>query len=144
MSAATSLVPFDPDVAAAAGAAWGQLAAVLPDGGLLISSARLVEFNVRAPILLAPGLFRLDLTPQEETLAVHTRPLTKHPVHWRADESAWDGYRNADQTEPLEMTGIFVLPEFSVMAWLHILSFTDRDAGAVHFVAKTELRRPPE
>ena len=144
MSDATVAVPFDPDVAAEAGAAWGQLAAVLPDGGLLISSARLVEFNVRAPILLVPGLFRLDLTPQEETLAVHTRPLTEHPVHWRADESAWDGYRNADQTEPLELTGIFVLPEYTVLAWLHILSFTDRDAGAVHFVAKTELRRPPE
>ena len=135
---------FSPDAAAEAGAAWGQLAAVLPDGGLLISASRLVEFNVRAPILLAPGLFRLDLTPQEETLAVHTRPLSEHPVHWRADESAWDGYRDATQTEPLELTGIFVLPEFSVMAWLHILSFTDRDAGAVHFVAKTELRRPPQ
>lgn len=136
--------PFDPDAAAEAGAAFGQLAATMPEGGLLISSARLVEFNVRAPILLAPGLFRLDLTPQEETLAVHTRPLTEHPVHWRAAESSWDGYRDAEQTEPLELMGIFVLPELSVLAWLHILSFTDRDAGAVHFVAKTELRRTQE
>ena len=48
----------------------GQQACLLADGGLLISSTRLVEFNVRAPILLAPGLFRLDLTPQEETLGV--------------------------------------------------------------------------
>ncbi len=135
--------PFDPGAAAEAGSAFGQLAAVLGEGGLLISSARLVEFNVRAPILLAPGLFRLDLTPQEETLAVHTRPLTTHPVHWRADESSWDGYRDADQTEPLELMGVFVLPEQSVLAWIHILSFTDRDAGAVHFVAKTELRRQP-
>ena len=55
----------------------------------MLSAARLVEFNVRAPILLAPGLFRLDLTPQEETLGVMTRPLTDHPVQWRADQSTW-------------------------------------------------------
>ena len=51
--------------AATAGAALGQLACALPEGGLLVSASRLVEFNVRAPILIAPGLFRLDLTPQE-------------------------------------------------------------------------------
>jgi hypothetical protein len=66
---------LDCEAAAAAGGAFGQLAARLPGGGLLLSAARLVEFNVRATILLAPGLFRLDLTPQEETLGVLTRPL---------------------------------------------------------------------
>lgn len=133
---------LDPDAAAEAGAAIGQLAAVLPDGGLLISAARLVELNVRAPILIAPGLFRLDLTPQEETLGVLTRPLTDRPIQWRADEASWDGYRDAAQTEPLELTGMFDLEDGPVLVWLHILSFTDRDAGAVHFVAKAELRRP--
>jgi hypothetical protein len=131
-----------PDRAAAAGAAWGQQACLLPDGGLLISSARLVEFNVRAPILLAPGLFRLDLTPQEETLGVLTRPLSAHPTHWRADQSTWDGYRDAEETAPLELHGLFELPDGPVSGWLHILSFTDRDAAAVHFVAKLELRVP--
>ena len=131
---------LDPERAAAAGAAFGQLASRLPDGGLLLSAARLVEFNVRAPILLAPGLFRLDLTPQEETLGVMTRPLTDHPVQWRADQSTWDGYRDAGGVAPLELNALFTLPDGPLVAWIHILSFTDRDAAAVHFVAKAELR----
>ena len=131
---------LDPDRAAAAGAAFGQLACRLPDGGLLISAARLVEFNVRAPILLAPGLFRLDLTPQEETLGVMTRPLTEHPVQWRADQSTWDGYRDAGGVAPLELNALFTFPDGPLVAWIHILSFTDRDAAAVHFIAKAELR----
>ena len=131
---------LDPDRAAAAGAAFGQLACLLPEGGMLISATRLVEFNVRATILLAPGLFRLDLTPQEETLGVMTRPLTDHPVHWRADQSTWDGYRDAGGVAPLELNALFTLPDGPLVAWVHILSFTDRDAAAVHFVAKAELR----
>ena len=133
---------LDPDRAAAAGAAWGQHACALADGGMLISSSRLVEVGVRAPILLAPGLFRLDLTPQEETLGVLTRPLGPHPTHWRADQSTWDGYRDAGETAPLELHALFELPDGPVAGWLHILSFTDRDAAAVHFVAKLELHVP--
>ncbi len=34
------------------------------------------------------------------------------------------------------------VPDGPLTAWLHILSFTDRDAAAVHFVAKAELRAP--
>ena len=133
---------LDPGRAADAGAAFGQLACGLDDGGLLISASRLVEFGVRATILLAPGLFRLDLTPQEETLGVLTRPLASHPVHWRADQSTWDGYRDAGGVAPLELHARFELPDGPVAGWLHILSFTDRDAAAVHFVAKAELRIP--
>jgi len=131
---------LDPDRAAAAGSAFGQLAGRLPAGGLLLASSRLVEIGARATVLLAPGLFRLDLTPQEETLGVLTRPLSSHPTHWRADQSTWDGYRDAGETAPLELHGLFELPDGPVTAWLHILSFTDRDAAAVHFVAKLELR----
>ena len=135
---------LDPDRAAEAGAAFGQLACELPGGGLLISSSRLVEFNFRATILLAPDLFRLDLTPQQETLGVVPRPLTPHPVHWRAEEGSWDGYREEDRTAPLELRGLFELPERPLLAWLHVISYTDRDAGAVHFVAKAELKWAPE
>ena len=133
---------LEPGRAAAAGAAFGQLACALPGGGLLISASRLVEFNVRATILLAPGLFRLDLTPQEETLGVLTRPLCSHPIHWRADQSTWDGYRDAGAVAPLELHGLFELPDGPLTCELLILSFTDRDAAAVHFVAKAELRVP--
>ena len=133
--------PLDPDAAAEAGAAFGQRACALPDGGLLISSSRLVELNCRATVLLAPGVFRLDLTPQQETMGVVPRPLTPHPVHWRAQETTWDGYRDTAGAEPMELAGLFELPEGPLLAWLHVLSFVDRDAGAVHFVAKAELRR---
>ena len=133
---------LDPGRAAAAGAALGQLACALPEGGMLISASRLVEFGVRATILLAPDLFRLDLTPQEETLGVLTRPLTSHPVRWRADQSSWDGYREGDEAAPLELSARFELPDGPLTGRLRILSFTDSDAAAVHFVAKAEIREP--
>src|SRR3954468_9761493 len=134
---------LDPDAAAEAGAAIGQLAARLPRGGLLISAARLVEFNCRAAILIAPGLFRFDLTPQQETLGVAPRPLGDHALRWEAEGASWDAYREqASREAPLELRGVIDRPGDPLLAWVHVLSFTDRDAGAVHFVAKTEIKRP--
>ena len=39
---------------------------------------------------------------------------------------------------------MFDLPGGPVLAWVHVLSFTDRDASAAHFVAKAELGPAPE
>ena len=39
-----------------------------------------------------------------------TRPLTDHPVHWRADQSTWDGYRDAGGVAPLELHALFDAP----------------------------------
>jgi hypothetical protein len=133
---------LDPDRAVAAGAAFGQLASTLTAGGLLLSASRLVELGVRATVLLAPGLFRLDLTPQDEALGVITRPLTSHPVRWHADESAWDGYRGGGGPAPLELRARFQLPDGPLTAAVRILSFADHDAAAVHFVAKAEIVAP--
>jgi hypothetical protein len=138
LSAADDLL--SPDAAAAAGAALGQLAAELPGGGLLITASRLVEFGARAAILIAPGLFRLDLTPQEETLGLYPRPLGPYEVEWRAGEQTWDGYRDPEGPAPMELVGRFDVPERPLVAWIHILSFTERDALAAHFVAKCEIR----
>ena len=136
---------LDPGPAALAGAAFGQLATRLPGGGLLISAARLIEYNCRAAILIAPGLFRFDLTPLQETLGVAPRPLGDHGLRWMAEESSWDAYRDqASRDAPLELRGVIDLPGDPLLAWVHVLSFTDRDAGAVHFVAKAEIKRPPE
>jgi len=136
---------LDPAPAAEAGAAIGQLASRLPDGGLLLSASRLVEINCRAAMLIAPGLFRFDLTPQQETLGVAPRPLGEHGLHWQAEEASWDAYRDqASKDAPLELRGLVNVPGDPILAWVHILSFTDRDAAAVHFVAKAELRRPKE
>ena len=135
---------LDPDAAALAGASFGQLATRLEGGGLLLSSSRLVELNCRAAILIAPGLFRFDLTPQQETLGVMPRPLGEHSLHWQAEEASWDAYREQKSRDaPLELRGVIDLPGDPLLAWVHILSFTDRDAGAVHFVAKAEIKRPP-
>ena len=129
---------LSPDRAVAEGAALGQLACELPDGGLLITASRLVEFGARAAILLAPGLFRLDLTPQEETLGLYPRVLGPWEVDWRAGEESWDGYRDASGPAPIELIGLFEEPR--LRAWIHVLSFTERDALATHFVAKAEIR----
>lgn len=129
---------LSPDPAATAGAALGQLACALPDGGLLVTASRLVEHGARAAILLAPGLFRLDLTPQEETLGLFPRVLGPWEVEWRANEETWDGYRDPAGPAPIELVGVF---EIGLRAWVHVLSFTERDALATHFVAKAEIRR---
>jgi hypothetical protein len=135
---------LDPGPAAEAGAAIGQLATRLDGGGLLISASRLVEFNCRATMLIAPRLFRFDLTPQQETLGISPRPLGEHTLRWQAEEASWDAYRDqASRDAPLELRGVIDLPDDPLLVWLHVLSFTDRDAGAVHFVAKAEFRRPP-
>lgn len=131
---------LSPDRAAAEGAALRQLACELPNGGLLITASRLVEFGARAAILLAPGLFRLDLTPQEETLGLYPRALCDCEVEWRAGEETWDGYRDPKGPAPMELAGRFMFPDRPLLAWIHILSFTERDALATHFVAKAEIR----
>ena len=129
---------LSPDRAVAEGAALGQLACELEGGGLLITASRLVEFGARAAVLLAPGLFRLDLTPQEETLGLYPRVLGGWEVDWRAGEESWDGYRDPSGPAPIELLGIF--EEAGLRAWIHVLSFTERDALATHFVAKAEIR----
>jgi hypothetical protein len=132
---------LSPERAAAEGAALGQLACALPQGGLLITASRLVEFGCRAAVLLAPGLFRLDLTPQEETLGLYPRPLCDFEVEWRAAEATWDGYRDPSGPGPMELHGSFAVPDDPLVAWVHVLSFTERDALAAHFVAKCEITR---
>jgi hypothetical protein len=135
---------LDPGPAAEAGAAFGQLASRLEGGGLLISSSRLIEINCRAAILVAPGVFRFDLTPQQETLGVAPRPLGEHGLHWEAEEASWDAYREqASREAPLELRGVVNIPGDPLLTWVHVISFGDRDAGAVHFVAKAEIKRPP-
>lgn len=128
---------LSPDRAADEGAALGQLACSLEGGGLLITASRLVEHGARAAILLAPGLFRLDFTPQEETLGLFPRALGPWEVEWRANEETWDGYRDPRGPGPIELIGIF---DVGLQAWIHVLSFTERDALATHFVAKAEIR----
>jgi hypothetical protein len=40
----------------------------------------------------------------------------------------------------MELAGRFDVAGQGLVAWIHILSFTERDALATHFVAKCEIR----
>ena len=40
----------------------------------------------------------------------------------------------------MDLHGHFAVPGGPLVAWIHILSFTERDALATHFVAKCEIR----
>ena len=60
---------LDPRPVAAAGAAHGQLASPLGDGGLAVSAHKLVEEGARALLLYVPGLLRIDVRPVEDDAA---------------------------------------------------------------------------
>jgi hypothetical protein len=60
----------------------GQVSTELPDGGLALSSAKDVEEGARTALILAPGLFRLDVTPREDTLKLQVRSLGAPSVDW--------------------------------------------------------------
>ena len=83
---------IDPGAAARAAPRHGQLASGLPGGGMALSCHKLVEDGARVMILLAPGLFRLDVHPVEDTLQVMTRSL-REGARWG--------------TEPLDLPGRF-------------------------------------
>jgi ribosomal protein L11 methyltransferase len=53
-----------------------QLETPLPDGGLALSSSHDLPTGARVAVLLAPGLFRLDLRHLEDTLKLSIRNLS--------------------------------------------------------------------
>jgi hypothetical protein len=134
---------LDPGPAAAAGARHGQLASGLPGGGLALSCHKLVEDGARALILLAPGLFRLDVRPVEDTLQLMTRSLSPG-ARWGTEEAPQTDYgRKADETrEPARVAFTFFaeLSPRPVMARITLASTVDRDRGVTHFVAHAVAR----
>ena len=65
-------------------------------------------------------------------------PKTLGPdAEWHANEQTWDGYRDPEGPAPIELRGIF---DNGLQVWIHVLSFTERDALATHFVAKAEIK----
>jgi hypothetical protein len=65
----------------------GQLRTPLPDGGVAVSLGRVVENGARVGMLLVPGLFRFDVTPEEDTLRVTVRNLSGGDCEWRKEET---------------------------------------------------------
>lgn len=130
---------MDPDLVAEVGDLWGQTAANMDDGTLVVSSARLLEFGSRGTMILVPGLFRFDLAPDEESVGVTLRELKRVPVRWQADMSTIDGFRR-EVGDPLVFQGVFTFPEGSIGVTLQVLSVTDGDQNGVHLVAKAAVR----
>jgi hypothetical protein len=65
----------------------GQVRTELADGGLVLSCAKAVEDGARAALLVAPGLFRLDVSPIEDTLSIGIRNLSPGACAWSSAES---------------------------------------------------------
>jgi hypothetical protein len=135
---------LDPDAAAAAGARHGQMASGLVGGGLAISCHKLVEDGARTMILLAPGLFRLDVRPVEDTLQVMTRSLHAEEARWGTDQAPVTDYGKKAQDTPepyrLEFSFYLELEPYAIMARILLNSTVDKDRGLTHFVAQAVAR----
>jgi hypothetical protein len=136
---------LDPAAAAAAGARHGQLASGLPGGGLALSCTKLVEDGARTLILLAPGLFRLDVRPVEDTLQVMTRSLHSVPAEWRTAESSFTEYgKTGAETQEPSVVGFWFHVDARPQAFagrISLASTIDRERGTTHFVAHALVRR---
>jgi ribosomal protein L11 methyltransferase len=130
---------LDPDRVMLGGAAFGQLATSLPDGGVTLSAARLIERGTRAAILYVPGLFRFDLMPGREAFSVSLRELCDAPMRWEAEGSTVDGFRR-EKSDPMVFRGGINLPDARLSIGLQALTAADEDQGAVHIVATAAVR----
>ncbi len=134
---------LDPATAARAGARHAQLASGLPGGGLALSCHKLVEDGARVMMLLAPGLFRLDVRPVQDTLQVMTRSLHES-ARWGTEPSAATDYgrKAAETPEPAraDFTFFAELAPRPILARITLSSTVDRERGLTHFVAHAILR----
>jgi hypothetical protein len=135
--------PLDPGSAAVAGAAHGQLATALPDGGLALSGHKVVEEGARALLLHVPGLLRIDVCPLEDGLQVIPRVLRDVELGWEVDESAVTDYGKTAEESPQPALVGFRLALFTrphPIAGRLLLSFTRaREHGPCHFVGHAVL-----
>jgi hypothetical protein len=64
----------------------GQIRTELPTGETVLSCGKGIEEGARAALLVAPGLFRVDASPLEDTLRLVLRNLTSHECIWAAED----------------------------------------------------------
>ena len=133
----TSLL--DPRPAAEAGARHDQLASALPGGGLALSCHKLVEDAARCTVLLAPGLFRLDVKPVEDTLQVMVRSLHERTVRFEVVDQ--DIVREYVPAEPYRLEwSVDLATEPPIRGRVSIAMTVDLGQGVAHFVAQAVLR----
>lgn len=114
----------------------GQISSVLPGGGLAVSCAKPVEEGARAALLLAPGLFRLDACPREDTLKLQVRNLSDGPCRWSEGGrplvlAVSDGPGVSAHTLWIDAGGRH--------ADVLISATRDVQRGIIHFVAQAEV-----
>jgi len=135
--------PLDPGPPAVAGAAHGQLASRLPDGGLALSAHKLVEEGARALLLHVPGLLRIDVCPLEDGLQVIPRALRDVRLGWEVDEEAVTEYgKTAEESPQPALVGfrLALWTEPHPIAGRLLLSFTRTgEHGPSHFVGHAVL-----
>jgi hypothetical protein len=120
----------------------GQITAELPGGALALSTAKTVEEGARAALLLAPGLFRLDVHPLEDTLHLLVRALGNTPVQWRVEGQV--AQRVAPAAVALQPGAHAIsLQAGDRHAEITIALTRDPDEGLTHFVAQARIRRRP-
>ncbi|HYM56463.1 MAG TPA: hypothetical protein VES79_00725 [Solirubrobacteraceae bacterium] len=120
------------------------MASGLVGDGLAISCHKLVEDGARTMILLAPGLFRLDVRPVEDTLQVMTRSLHAEEARWRTEQAPVAGYGKKAQDTPepyrLEFSFYLELEPCAIIARILLNSTVDKDRGLTHLVAQAVAR----
>jgi hypothetical protein len=132
---------LDPRAAAEVGAAHGQLASALPGGGLSLSCHKLVDDASRSTILLAPGLFRFDVHPVEDTLQVMTRSLHEVPARWEiVDDSVVRQSTPAAEPYRLEWSIEIALEPHPIRGRVSLAMTVDLERALAHFVAQAVLR----
>jgi hypothetical protein len=117
----------------------GQLTSSLAGGGLALSCCKPIEEGARAALLLAPGLFRLDVSPREDTLKLQVRNLSGGECSWTDRGQplvllAFDGPAISAHTLRIEVDG----RRASVL----ISATRDSDRGRMQFVAQAAVSGP--
>ena len=119
----------------------GQLSSPLAGGGLALSNAKPIEEGARAALLLAPGLFRLDVCPREDTLKhpgaqpLRRRVLAGATAASRTSCSPFDGPAISAHALRIEVDGR--------SARVLISATRDTERGRMQFVAQAILGARP-
>jgi hypothetical protein len=130
---------LDPDRVSEAGAAFGQVASRPVEGALVVASARFVEHNTRAVVLLVPDLFRVDLAPTADTIGTHLRDLSSFPTRWTSAPDAWDAARRDGGHTPVDFHGEFDFPDRPLAAFVRLIVISDFEAGGAYIAARATV-----
>jgi hypothetical protein len=123
---------LDPAATDGFGRVHGQIATALRGGGLVLSSQKVVQHAWRVPLLMLPGVLRVDIRAYGDSVQIVLRPLDPHAA-WGAERtqvSPWDKRR--EQAEVPWRT-----------QWLCLIGLEPRGIAARVDVAVTRVEGVP-